>query len=326
MIDKIKEQWFLASLILSFLLVTLDGTDTLAGLGIYLKDHHAPDLIIFIIFIVSGLLIDSEQVKTGLKDIQSTLLALSVILFFSPLAAVAISLIPMDTGIIIGLFIVSVMPSTLSSGVVMTGTAGGNMAHALFVTILSNFIAIFSIPLILNLMLKFLNQEKDLALDQTSIIIKLLFLVLLPLVTGMALQAGFFKTGGLKKNRLGQINQCLIVGIVFISLGGAKQMLMGRGVDLFYILALSFVFHFILLAASFLLVKIFQVQRGRRESIIFMGSQKTLALALMLQVTYFPEFGMALLVCVIHHIVHLMMDGYLSTWMKRTADTPGYSV
>jgi len=37
----------------------------------------------------------------------------------------------------------------------------------------------------------------------------------------------------------------------------------------------------------------------------------------MIQVTYFSEFGTALFVCVLHHIVHLMIDGYLSTKMNH---------
>jgi sodium/bile acid cotransporter 7 len=77
------------------------------------------------------------------------------------------------------------------------------------------------------------------------------------------------------------------------------------------------VFHLILLGSSFILIRFFQVGKGRRESIIFMGSQKTLPLSVMIQVTYFSEFGIALLVCVVHHIVHLMIDGYLSTKMSR---------
>ncbi|MFH2057851.1 MAG: bile acid:sodium symporter [Pseudomonadota bacterium] len=317
MINKIKEQWFLVSLVVAFLVVCLDRTDILASFGIYLKNHKAPDVMIFIIFIISGLLIDGEQVKAGLKDVQSTILALAVIFIIAPIAALSLSLIPLDTGILVGLFIVAVMPTTLSSGVVMTGTAGGNMAHALFVTIVSNFISIFSIPLILGLLLNFLNQDKALTIDKISIIIKLMLLVLMPLAVGMIIKSQFFNKGQLKKYKLGLINQWMIIGIVFISLGSAKQILMGKGIELLYILVLSFVFHLILLGVSFLLVNIFNVGKGRRESIIFMGSQKTLALALMLQVTYFPEFGMALLVCVIHHIVHLMMDGYLSTRMSH---------
>jgi solute carrier family 10 (sodium/bile acid cotransporter), member 7 len=315
MIVTIKKQWFLISLMALFFLVCLDWTDILAGWGIYLKTHKAPSAMIFLIFIISGLLIEGRQVRAGLKDVTATLLALSVILVFAPVAAGLLSFIPMDTGIIVGLFIVSVMPSTLSSGIVMTGTAGGNMAHALFVTILSNFISIFSIPLILGLLLTFLNQEKIFVLDQKAMIVKLTFLVLLPLLIGIVVKLLFFKNDRIKKYKLQLVNQWLIVGIVFISLGGAKQVLMGKGIQVLLICALVVVFHLILLGVSFSLVKIFNVGKGRCESVIFMGSQKTLALALMLQVTYFPEFGMALVVCVIHHIVHLMMDGYLSTRM-----------
>ncbi len=318
MIDKIKQQWFLISLVIAFLGVCLDPTDALASLGIYLKNHNAPDFMIVIIFIISGLLIEGDQVRAGLKDVKATLLALSVIFVFAPISALFISFIPMDTGIIIGLFIVAVMPSTLSSGVVMTGTAGGNMAHALFVTILSNFISIVSIPLVLGLLLRVLNQEKDLAIDQVSIILKLSLLVLLPLAIGMILKVVVFKDDQLKKYNLGLINQWMIVGIVFISLGSAKQVLLGKGIELVYILMLSIVFHLILLGAAFLLIKLFQIEKGRYESIVFMGAQKTLALALVLQVSYFPEFGMALLVCVIHHIAHLIIDGYLSTRMSHT--------
>lgn len=315
MLDKIKKQWFLTALIVSFIIVTFDQTNALARLGVFLKNNNAPDIMIFIIFIISGLLIEGDQVKAGLKDFKSTFLALFIIFIFAPVAALPFSLLPMDTGIIIGLFIVAVMPSTLSSGVVMTGTAGGNMAHALFVTILSNFLSIFTIPIILSLLLGGLNQENDLSIDQVSIIIKLTILVLIPLAVGMTAKAWVFNKGQLRNYKLGLINQWIIVGIVFISLGSAKKVLIGKGIELIYISIISIVFHALLLFVAFSLVKIFRIPKGRKESIIFMGGQKTLALALVLQVTYFPEFGMALLVCVIHHIIHLMMDGYLSTKM-----------
>lgn len=318
MLDKIKEQWFLISLVVAFFAVCLDTSDILASSGIWLKNIGAPDVMVIIIFIISGLLIEGDQARAGLKDFKATLLALSLIFVFAPILALGFGWLPMDTGIIIGLFIVAVMPSTLSSGVVMTGAAGGNMAHALFVTILSNFLSIFTIPLILGFMLQFLNQDKDISIDQLSIIIRLTLLVLVPLTAGMLIKTMILKSEQLKKYNLGLVNQWMIVGVVFISLGSAKQVLLGKGIELMYILILSIIYHFALLAVAFALVKLFKIERGRYESIVFMGAQKTLALALVLQVTYFPEFGMALLVCVIHHIVHLMMDGYLSTKLSRS--------
>jgi sodium/bile acid cotransporter 7 len=200
----------------------------------------------------------------------------------------------------------------------MTGIAGGNMAHALFVTILSNFIGIFSIPVILSILLSFFNQETALVIDQTAIITKLILLVLFPLMIGIIARAKVFKTNQLAKFKLQMLNQWMIIGVVFISLSGAKQVLLGKGgTAIFHIVMLVSAFHLILLGCSFLLVKFFRVEKGRCESIIFMGSQKTLALSVMIQVTYFNEFGTALLVCVSHHIVHLMMDGYLSAKMNH---------
>ena len=176
---------------------------------------------------------------------------------------------------------------------------------------------IFSIPVILSLLLSFLHQEKELAINQGAIIIKLILLVLFPLLLGIVLKAKVFRAKQLAKFKLQILNQCMIIVVVFISLGGAKQVLLGKGAAFFEILILVSAFHLMLLGFSFLLVKFFKVKKGHYESIIFMGSQKTLALSVMIQVTYLGEFGIALLVCVTHHIIHLIMDGYLSAKMNN---------
>ncbi len=317
MIQKIKKQWFLIGLGLVFIAVVFDPSNILETIGLGLKNNHGPEVMIFFIFIVSGLLIDGAQIKSGIKDVKSTILSLVVIIILAPVAALCLSFIPLDIGIIIGLFIVSVMPTTLSSGVVMTGTAGGNMAHALFITIISNFIGIISIPVILSWLLSMLDLEKELVIDQAAIIIKLSFLVLLPLFIGIFAKTYVPYARQIKKFKLQIANQCMIIGIVFISVAGAKQVLLGTGTAFLYIVVLVCLFHLMLLGFSFILVRFFHIKKGRCESIIFMGSQKTLPLSVMIQVTYFSEFGIALLVCVVHHIVHLMMDGYLSTKMSQ---------
>lgn len=317
MIQNIKKQWFLVSLVLVFAAVMIDSSDSLLKIGMVLKANQGPEIMICIIFIMSGLVMESDQIKAGIKDVKPTFLALAVILVFSPIAAYLLCLLPLETGVILGLFIVAVMPTTLSSGIVMTGTAGGNMAHALFVTILSNFIGIFSIPIILSILLSVLDQQKELVIDKSAIVVKLVLLVLFPLIIGIVSKAWIFRPGKLAKLRLQRLNQWMIIAIVFISLSGTKQVILGSGLTFFYIVILVSIFHLMLLGFSFLLTRVFRVEKGRYESIVFMGSQKTLALSVMIQVTYFSEFGTALLVCVVHHIIHLMMDGYLSTKLHQ---------
>ena len=289
MVQKIKKQWFLLSLVLVFAAVMFDTSNIMVKIGLALKENRGPEIMIFLVFIISGLLIEIDQIKVGIEDIKSIVLALVVIIIFAP----------------------------MSSRSVMTGTAGGNMAHALVITILSNFIGIFSIPVILSIFLSFLDQQKELVIDRGAIIIKLILLVLFPLIIGIVAKAKIFKTGQLGKFKLQVLNQWMIIGIIFVSLSGVKQVILGNSISFFYILVLVSVFHLMLLGCSFLLVIIFGVEKGSYESIVFMGSQKTLAISAMIQVTYFSEFGTALLVCVLHHIVHLMMDGYLSTKMNH---------
>lgn len=316
MIQSIQKQWFFFGLVFIFLLVVSDPTGLAVSTGIFLKNHKGPDILIFLIFLMSGMMIETRQIKAGIKDVKSTFTALLLIVVFSPVIAGLLSFLPLRPGVVIGLFIVSVMPTTLSSGVVMTDKSGGNMAHALFVTILSNIVSIISIPLILSFLLTLMNQEKVLTINQQAIIIKLLIIVLLPLLLGMAAKQVVFSISPAQKQKLQIMNQMLVICIVFMSLAGVRDILVQNVSIIWVIFPLVGGFHLALLALAFVFIRLFDIRKGKFESVLFMGSQKTLPLSVMIQMTYFPEFGMALLVCVLHHIVHLMMDGYLSTKLR----------
>ncbi|MCK5099864.1 MAG: bile acid:sodium symporter [Desulfobacteraceae bacterium] len=314
---KIKQQWFLIWLVVVFAGVVIDSTGTIASIGNYLKMHHGSDIVIFVIFIISGMIIDMEELKSGIKDIPSTFIAIVTILIISPVAAGLLSMFPMQKGLIIGLFIVAVMPTTLSSGIVMTGRAGGNMAHALFITIFSNAISILSIPIILSWLLSYFFEGQYIEIDQIAIMTRLFMLVMLPLMIGLILKKTVIKIGNNAKGRMQVFNQILIIGVVFMAASSTANMFGNNFKQLFLIAIIVTIFHIILLLFSFYSAKIFKIGKGRYESIVFMGSQKTLALAVIIQLTYFSEYGIALLVCVVHHFIHLMIDGYLCVKIKN---------
>ncbi|MEA1967924.1 MAG: bile acid:sodium symporter [Thermodesulfobacteriota bacterium] len=312
MIKKIKKQWFLMGLVMVFAAVMVDQTGVLSDFGFFLKNNYGPDFVIFIIFLLSGMIIKTEQIKSGLRDVKVTFAALSVIFIVSPIVAAALSFLPVEPGIVIGLFIVAVMPTTLSSGVVMTGRAGGNMAHALFITILANFISIVSIPFVLSWLVSLLGGHSSITIDQYAIMKKLFFLVLMPMSAGMFLKAlhGRIEEKIIKNMQIA--NQVFVICIVFMAASGAREIFIKKSGSIGYVLAMVILFHLSLLLFSFFLSFFLKIKKGRRESQIFMGSQKTLPLSVILQVTLFPEFGAALLVCVVHHIVHLVIDSYLA--------------
>jgi predicted Na+-dependent transporter len=117
--------------------------------------------------------------------------------------------------------------------------------------------------------------------------------------------------------RLSVISQILIWCLVWMALSGSRDALIGNIRYIGLVIALSFIYHAVILAMVLLTVNNLRIPRGRRESILFMGGQKTLTLAILLQVSLFPDLGMALAFCVIHHFIHLLMDGYLVGYLQR---------
>ena len=76
------------------------------------------------------------------------------------------------------------------------------------------------------------------------------------------------------------------------------------------VLLVSF-FHAAMLGTAVFFAKAIDLDRKRKTALIFMGSQKTLPLSVLVQATLFPSLGLSLAVCVVHHVVHLMTDAYL---------------
>lgn len=312
----IKKFWFIAGLLLVFGLTVADPTNLISDVGIWLKTHHWPDAVIIFIFFFSGLMLNAGQIKSGMTDIKGILVAIIIIFIVAPILAALFCLSPLNLELKTGIFLVAIMPTTLSSGVVMTGVAGGNIAHALLITILSSCIAVFTIPAILSLFVKMIGEVTPVTIDKSAIMIKIALLVLAPLCAGLFLK--YYVKSIIEKfdMKLSVINQLLVLSMVWMAISQAKQTIICGEKIIGLIFILVFVFHGTLLLAAGMLIRFFRLGRGRRESVIIMGCQKTLPLSVILQVTLFPQYGYALVVCVAHHVIHLAMDSYLTKVLK----------
>lgn len=317
MLCFIKKYWFLTGLLLVFIITIGDTQGTISEVGKWLKMHRGPDAVIFLIFLFSGMMLNAGQIKSGLTDITGIFIALGVIFIASPIIGACFAVMPLDTGIRIGLLLVAVMPTTLSSGVVMTGAAGGNMAHALTITIASNGLSILTIPLTLSLLLEQIGGGMTVSIDKLAIMTTLGLLVLVPLCLGLGIRFYTNISSEKSESALQIINQSLILIIVWMALSQTRGAIIDGKEMIGSILFVAFAFHAALLACATLFIRLFKLEQGRRESVLFMGAQKTLTLSIILQVSLFPQHGLALGFCVIHHIIHLMMDGYLVQKMKN---------
>jgi len=314
----LKKYWFLMGLLLVFMVTLADTSETVSGIGQWLKLHHGPDAVIVFIFFFSGLSLNAGQIRSGLMDVKGIAAALIVIFLVSPAVGALFGATSLDTGVIIGIFLVAVMPTTLSSGVVMTGAAGGNVAQALAITILANGLAVFTIPVFLSLLLNLVGGSTVVHIDKPAIMIKIGLYVLLPLCIGLTIKYKYVTKTFIERFalRMQTLNQCLVLAIVWMAMSQARDAIVHSGPSVGGVFFLVFTFHSILLAGAGFLVRLLKLGKGRRESVVFMGGQKTLPLSIILQVSLFPEYGLALVVCVLHHMIHLLMDGYLVGKLK----------
>jgi len=312
----VKRYWFMAGLITVCLMTLADSSGRLAFCGRWVKEHHGPDLVIIFIFLFSGLSLRLDPLRRGGADLTGICLAEINIFIVAPVVAAMFGWLPLDRGVMIGLFLVAVMPSTLSSGVVMTAAAGGNAAHALMITILANSLAVVTIPHVLSLLLLTIGKSVVISIDKGAIMRTIGLLVLLPLIIGMLLSRFLSRIPARADKGIHIVNQCLILFMVWVGFSQARERLIHSGATVGLIVLLVFFYHGCLLVSGWGWIRLSKRKKGQRESILLMGGQKTLPLSIILQVSLFPQYGLALIVCVLHHIVHLMMDGYLVEHLK----------
>lgn len=315
-IRLVRKYWFMFGLLAVALLAVLDASGITVRTGLWMKRHHGPDLIILLIFFFSGIALETNKVRAGLGDISGTALALAIIFIAGPLLGMLFVLLPLPMGVLIGILLVSVMPTTLSSGVVMTGSAGGNMAHALLITIVANILAVITIPVTLGLLMGFTGESRVIEIDKLPIMLKIGRLVVVPLLVGMLLRRYIPSLVRPFIPHTATINQLGILTVVWMGACQGREAIVTNFSALPAIVGVTGAYHLALLAIGFGVTSLAAAGKTRRESIILMGAQKTLPLSIILQVSLFSEFGLALAVCVIHHIVHLAMDAFVVNMLR----------
>jgi sodium/bile acid cotransporter 7 len=318
-INFLQKNWFPIGLVGVCALTLADLSGIIASGGQWLRLHHGADVIMVFVFYFSGAVLQTDQIRKGLTDIWVTATTMILIFIAAPLIALPFTLLPLSTGLKIGLVLVAIMPTTLSSGVVMTGAAGGNIAQALLITILANILAVFLIPIGLSLMLQIGAAVDSVSIEKGPMMWQLTKLAIIPLIAGILTRSWIMRWPFFSSRKVSIVNQSLVIVIVWMAVSQSRATILDGGSQLLASVLLSLAFHAVLLLAAILVAR-FGFGPGRREAVIFMGAQKTLPLAVLLQVKLFPAFGLALVYCVIHHFTHLIVDSYLVTRLAKKSN------
>ncbi|MES1908288.1 MAG: hypothetical protein MHM6MM_001248 [Cercozoa sp. M6MM] len=152
--------------------------------GEWVSDNTpAVTICIILIFFLQGAKLRTSEIKTALRSRITIVLGIVMILFVTPWMAPVMLEVPLDDSLMLGLAIFANMPTTISSGAVLTAHAQGNVALALAFSVLTNLASVVTVPFVLAAS----ANASSVDIDAGALTVKLVLTVLVPVVCGKLL-------------------------------------------------------------------------------------------------------------------------------------------
>jgi len=276
------------------------------------------------IFFLYGLSISASQLRADLSNWKVHALVQSATFVIFPIIALVVKPLFPQAGatVWLGVFYLAVLPSTVSSSVVMVSLAKGNITSAIFNATLSGFIGILLTPLLMSF---FLAASGN--FDWQSVTLKLAVQVLLPVGVGMVLHQkwGAFVTK--HKARLKWFDQSIIVLIIYTSFcrSFVEGIFEGFGWQLIGLLAIAMAMLFLMMVMLLQWIsKVMSLSRYDMITVVFCGSKKSLVHGTVMSKVLFHScmsVGILLLPLMLYHALQLMMASALA--QKFATDNRG---
>lgn len=284
------------------------------------------DVGIGLIFFFYGLKLAPSELKLGFLNYKShILIQLTTFVLFPLLTFLFIPLFEGGTSssLWLAIFFLGVLPSTVSSSVVMVAIAKGNLPTAIFNASISGLIGIIATPFWLSL---FMMKTGEFAIS--TIITKLLLQIVLPLILGLLLQrflGGFART---HSKKLGLFDKSVIVLIVFSSFSNSFSSRLFASIDPMNLLKLSGIvvgLFFIVYALTGYLCKLFNFNKEDTITVKFAGTKKSLVHGSVMAKIIFgssASLGLFLLPIMLYHILQLLLvalyaERYRKQWLQK---------
>ncbi|MEP6260461.1 MAG: bile acid:sodium symporter [Gillisia sp.] len=284
------------------------------------------DIGIGLIFFFYGLKLAPAELKLGFLNYRShILIQLTTFVVFPLLTFLFIPLFEGGTtsDLWIAIFFLGVLPSTVSSSVVMVAIAKGNLPTAIFNASISGLIGIMATPLWLSL---FMLKTGEFSI--TAIISKLLLQIVLPLILGLLLQRFLGNFARANSKKLSLFDKFVIVLIVFSSFSTSFASNLFATIDPLSLVKLSVIvviLFFAVYAFTGYVCKLFNFNLQDTITVKFAGTKKSLVHGSVMAKIIFgssASLGLFLLPIMLYHILQLLMvaifaERYRKRWLKE---------
>lgn len=287
------------------------------------------DIGIGFIFFFYGLKLAPADLKLGFLNYRSHILIhATTFLFFPILTFIFIPFFEAGTGsdLWLAIFFLGVLPSTVSSSVVMVAIAKGNLPTAIFNASISGVIGILATPLWLSLFM--LNTGEFAVRD---VIPKLLLQIIFPLIVGLMLQRSLGHIARSYNYQLGLFDKSVIILIVYSSFSNSFNSNIFSSIDFLDLFKLFGIVIFLFFAVYWLtgyICRLFNFSLRDTITVKFAGTKKSLVHGSVMAKIIFgssASLGLLLLPIMLYHILQLLVvavfaEQYRKYWLKQESN------
>ena len=290
--------------------------------GQYMAALPTQQVAVVIIFFCSGLLLRLDEVKAALTAWRATVWGTVAILGITPVIGAWLAFqLPLAPEFQMGLALFCCMPTTLSSGIALTGQARGNVALAVLLTVLTNLLGIFTVPVVLTALLGLLGEVR---LSATQLLGQLLLAILLPLVVGQFLRRWVAACVDRHRYTVGLVSNLALISVPWMKFSQSSRELGQLGPATLAGIAVSgLAIHGLYLLLGLGSCRLLRLPLPLTKAVVLQVSQKTMPVALTV-LTFLPlpvaTKGLMAIPCVTTHLGQIVFDALIATRWARRAD------
>ncbi|WP_442110000.1 bile acid:sodium symporter family protein [Pseudomonas sp. NUPR-001] len=323
---RVVTDWFLCGMFLATLLAWLFPNVGRSGGAMHAE--YVINIGVFLVFFLHGINLSGEQIGRGLKNGRLHLMVQGfTFIVFPALWWLANSLFGshLPALLMLGFFYLCALPSTISSSVALTGSAGGNVPAAILNASLSSVLGIFITPWLVSLVVGSGSNGIDLG----ATLLDLCALLLLPLLLGQLLRPWLGRFFARHKRYTNIIDKLVILLLVYAafcnSMVSGMWQQQGNAV-----LLTAFAGSALLLALILWLTtrsaRVLKLSPADEVAAVFCASKKSLAAGAPMAALIFgahPGLGLILLPIMIYHPLQLIVCSIMAEhYANRPAPEP----
>jgi len=311
-----KNYFLPVGLLLALLFAWLDPEP-----GALLQQKGLIPWMVITIFLINGYQTNLKQLPRGRSILAGSIVGVMISLLISPFVGLAVaSALALPVGAVMGLVVMSTVPPTLSSGIVMTQIAGGNVPKALFLTILLNLVGIFTIPFMLQLTLESVGI---ISISPWPLLKQLILIVLIPFLVGMVAKLVIHIPS--HHWALRYLPLSCVIGTVWMSVSASVDTL--KNINLLLLLLLvvgALAVHGTLMLLCWLSRYVYRPEANEWRALLFTASQKTLPVAIGVLVALDQPIGLAMVACIVFHFLQLFLDSIIASRLGQALKSGEY--